>query len=78
MKYTLIIFMLLVLSSCRKEEYKPAKEEYHCSDNQKKLMDGFITAYLNKQIQLSKVQKAMMMPMLRQEAIKAFCIIKRD
>ena len=74
-----LIIMVLLLISCKKEPITvPPEQQYGCTDNQKRLMDGFITSYLNKQIHLNKTQKAMMMPMLRQEAIKTFCIIKRN
>lgn len=77
MKYTLII--LLLLFSCKKEPITdPPQQQYHCSDNQKKLMHGFITAYLEKRLDLNKSQKALIMPTLQQEALKTFCTIKRD
>lgn len=79
MKPIIIALALLALTSCKKEPLtEPPQQKYHCSDNQKKLMHGFITSYLNKRLDLSKTQKALIMPTLQKEALKTFCIIKRD
>lgn len=78
MRYLILILTLLTVSSCKKEEYEPPKQQYSCTDNQKKLMQGFITAYLNKRLDLNKAQKALIMPTLQKEALKTFCIIKRN